>query len=97
MPHFRIIRLAFSVLLIALLGGCGGGGGGSGNSPPAPSRLSYPAAPAFEVGHAIISLSPTVTGTVSATAPAAPSRELPRQVQRPRTTRSRPAILLAPL
>jgi len=63
MHHSYIFRLMPALFVAVLLAACGGGGGGG---TPAPSGLSYPKAPAFVVGQAISSLSPTVTGTVSA-------------------------------
>src|SRR5579859_3404467 len=68
MQHFRTARLMFwlaTTILVAACGGGGGGGGSGGGGTPAPSGLSYPTAPAFVVGHAISSLSPTVTGMVT--------------------------------
>lgn len=64
MRHFRAVRFLFELATAILVAGCGGGGGGAGGT-PAPSGLSYPIAPAFVVGQAISSLSPTVTGTVT--------------------------------
>jgi hypothetical protein len=67
MQYFRTARLLSAALATAILvvacGGGGGGGGGGGT--PAPSGLKYPTAPSLVVGHAISSLSPTVTGMVT--------------------------------
>jgi hypothetical protein len=60
-----IFRRLLAAFLAVLLAACGGGGG---EGTPAPSGLSYPKAPAFVVGHAISSLSPTVTGTMTSAA-----------------------------
>lgn len=62
-------RLWVAAALLTL-GACGGsgGGGGSPNAVPlvsAPTTLSYPSPPAFTVGQQIVTLTPTVTGTVS--------------------------------
>jgi Putative Ig domain len=65
-PLRFLIGLAAATLIAACGGGGNGGGGYGGGGTPAPSGLSYPTAPAFVVGHAISSLSPTVTGTVTA-------------------------------
>jgi 6-phosphogluconolactonase (cycloisomerase 2 family) len=63
MRHSCIFRPLLGLFVAMLVAACGGGGGGG---TPAPSGLSYPTAPAFVVGQAISSMSPTVTGTVSA-------------------------------
>jgi hypothetical protein len=63
MQHFRTVLFLLGLATAILVAGCGGGGGGGGT--PAPSDLSYPTPPAFVVGKAISSLSPTVTGMVS--------------------------------
>jgi hypothetical protein len=66
------MRLAKLIAISALLylAGCGGsggggGGGGGGGPPAAPSGLSYPSPPAFDVNSAITPLMPTVSGMVT--------------------------------
>lgn len=65
------VFLMLTVMLAACGGGGGGGGGGSNNPPPpaggaAPSGLSYTSPVDVVVGTAVPSLTPTVTGSVSA-------------------------------
>ena len=72
MSHDFVVARSCSMLLAVLLPRCCGGG--SSSTPP-PGGLSYPSPQVFEIGHAISTLTPTVTGTVTSYAvnPALPA------------------------
>lgn len=63
--QLRVTLVMCTLALVAACGGAGGGGPGSGGE-TAPSALSYASPQAYLVGTAIATLTPTVTGNVSA-------------------------------
>jgi Putative Ig domain len=74
------VRKWATALVAMLLAACGGGGGGSSGPAPtpppaAPTGLSYPTPPVFNINSAITALNPTVTGSVTgyAVTPALPA------------------------